>query len=205
MFEFQHFGFLPLILALEFRHSLFSGRNCRIILPWFLDLSHQHSKLRPRRISHQLFRWYFGVLSLIDYNTWGMKKPYFFDVRPLLPCFVPTAKGKAEDDDENNINITLMSSQNCKMCSKYCCHATQRCLGWNTNMADKVGYHDVSAYALFGRRPNNKLRLWAALLKFWFQTDLGREYRQGKQLLLTFFAMLTRWSRSKSYFYALIA
>ena len=88
-----------------------------------------------------------------------MKKPYFFDVRPLLPCFVPTAKGKAEDDDENNINITLMSSQNCKMCSKYCCHATQRCLGWNTNMADKVGYHDVSAYALFGRRPNNKLRL----------------------------------------------
>ena len=84
----------------------------------------------------------FGVLSLIDYNTWGMKKPYFFDVRPLLPCFVPTANGKAEDDDENNINITLMSSQNCKICSKYCCHATQRCLRWNTNMADKVGYHD---------------------------------------------------------------
>ena len=136
------FGFLPLILALEFRHSLFSGHNCCIILPWFLDLSHQHSKLRPRRISHQLFRWYFGVLYLIDYNTWGMKKPYFFHVRPLLPCFVPTANGKAEDDDENNINITLMSSQNCKMCSKYCCHATRCCLGWNTNMADKVGYHD---------------------------------------------------------------
>ena len=40
------------------------------------------------------------------------------------------------------INITLTSSKNCKMCPKYCCHATQRCLRWNTNMADEVGYHD---------------------------------------------------------------
>ena len=51
--------------------------------------------------------------------------------------------------------------------------------------------------------------LCAAQLKFWFQTDLGREnsascYRQGRQLLLTFLAMFTRWSRSTSYFYALI-
>ena len=43
------------------------------------------------------------------------------------------------------------------------------------------------------------------LLKFWFQTDLGREnsasyYRQGKQLLF----MLTRWSRSTSNLYSLI-
>ena len=41
--------------------------------------------------------------------------------------------------------------------------------------------------------------LCAAQLKFWFQTDLGREnsascYRQGRQLLLTFLAMFTRWS-----------
>ena len=49
----------------------------------------------------------------------------------------------------------------------------------------------------------------AAQLKFWFQTDLGCEnsasyYRQGRQLLLTFLTMVTRWSRSTSNFYALI-
>ena len=53
------------------------------------------------------------------------------------------------------------------------------------------------------------LCLCAAQLKFWFQTDLGREnsvscYRQGWRLLLTFLAMFTRWSRSTSNFYALI-
>ena len=53
------------------------------------------------------------------------------------------------------------------------------------------------------------LCLCAAQLKFWFQADLGREnsascYRQGRQLLLTFLAMFTRWSRSTSNFYALI-
>ena len=56
----------------------------------------------------------------------------------------------------------------------------------------------------------NMLCLCAAQLKFWFQTDLGREnsascYRQGRQLLLTFLAMFTRWSRSTSNFYALIS
>ena len=55
----------------------------------------------------------------------------------------------------------------------------------------------------------NMLCLCAAQLKFWFQTDLGREtsascYRQGRQLLLTFLAMFMRWSRSTSNFYALI-
>ena len=40
------------------------------------------------------------------------------------------------------------------------------------------------------------LCLCAAQLKFWFQTDLGREnsascYRQGRQLLLTFLTMVT--------------
>ena len=54
----------------------------------------------------------------------------------------------------------------------------------------------------------NMLCLCAAQLKFWFQTDLGREnsasYRQGRQLLLTFLALFTRWSRSTSNFYALI-
>ena len=54
------------------------------------------------------------------------------------------------------------------------------------------------------------LCLCAAQLKnFWFQTDLGRGnlasyYRQGKQLLLTFFSMVMRWSSSTSKFYALI-
>ena len=42
-----------------------------------------------------------------------------------------------------------------------------------------------------------------------FQTDLGREnsaiyYGQGRQLLLTFLTMVTRWSRSTFNFYALI-
>ena len=45
----------------------------------------------------------------------------------------------------------------------------------------------------------NMLCLCAAQLKFWFQTDLGREnsassYRQGRQLLLTFLAMFTRYA-----------
>ena len=53
------------------------------------------------------------------------------------------------------------------------------------------------------------LCLCAVQLKFWFQTDLGREnsasyYRQGRQLLLTLLTMVTRWSRSTSNFYALI-
>ena len=53
------------------------------------------------------------------------------------------------------------------------------------------------------------LCLCAAQLKFWFQTDLGREnsascYRQGRQLLLTFVTMFTSWSRSASNSYALI-
>ena len=55
----------------------------------------------------------------------------------------------------------------------------------------------------------NMLCLCATQLRFWFQTDLGREdsasyYRQGRQLLLTLLTMVTRWSRSTSNFYALI-
>ena len=51
--------------------------------------------------------------------------------------------------------------------------------------------------------------LCAALLKFEFEFDPGSEnsascYRQGRQLLLTFLTMVTRWSRSTSNFYALI-
>ena len=54
----------------------------------------------------------------------------------------------------------------------------------------------------------NKSCSWAALLKFWFRTDLGREnstgfYMQGRQSLLTFLTV-TRWSRSSSNFYVLI-
>ena len=56
----------------------------------------------------------------------------------------------------------------------------------------------------------NKSCSWAALLKFWFRTDLGREnstgfyiYMQGRQSLLTFLTV-TRWSRSTSNFYVLI-
>ena len=53
------------------------------------------------------------------------------------------------------------------------------------------------------------LCLCAAQLKFWFQTDLGGEiqpanYRQGRQLLLTFLTMGTHWSCSTSDFYGLI-
>ena len=51
----------------------------------------------------------------------------------------------------------------------------------------------------------NKLCFCAAQLKFWFKNDLGREnsascYRQGRQLLLTFLIMFTRWSPSKPIF-----
>ena len=51
---------------------------------------------------------------------------------------------------------------------------------------------------------------WAALLKCWFWTDLGRENStgfyicmQGRQSPLTFLTV-TRWSRSTSNFYVLI-
>ena len=51
--------------------------------------------------------------------------------------------------------------------------------------------------------------IYAAQLKFWFQTDLGRKnsasyYRQGRQLLSTLLIMITRWSLSSSNFYAAI-
>ena len=56
----------------------------------------------------------------------------------------------------------------------------------------------------------NKSCSWAALLKCWFRTDLGREnstgfyiYMQGRQSLLTFLTV-TRWSCSTSNFYVLI-
>ena len=46
----------------------------------------------------------------------------------------------------------------------------------------------------------------AAQLKFWFQSDLGREKSASyyRQLVLTFLTLVTRWSRSTSNFYALI-
>ena len=56
----------------------------------------------------------------------------------------------------------------------------------------------------------NKSCSWAALLKCWFRTDLGREnstgyyiYMQGRQSLLTFLTV-THWSRSTSNSYVLI-
>ena len=54
----------------------------------------------------------------------------------------------------------------------------------------------------------NKSCSWAAFLKFWSRTELGREnstgfYMQGRQSLLTF-VTVTRWSRSTSNFYVLI-
>ena len=63
--------------------------------------------------------------------------------------------------------------------------------------------------SIFLKCIRNKLCSWAALLKFWFQTDLAREnltgfYMQGRQSLLTFLTILTRWSRSTSNFQALI-
>ena len=56
---------------------------------------------------------------------------------------------------------------------------------------------------LFLKFTGDKLCLWGALLKFWFQTDLGRKnsaifYRQGRQLLLVFLTMVTLWSSPDS-------
>ena len=60
--------------------------------------------------------------------------------------------------------------------------------------------------SIFLKRIWNKSCSWAALLKCWFRTDLGREnstvfyiYMQGRQFLT-----VTRWSRSTSNLYALI-
>ena len=80
---------------------------------------------------------------MIEHNTWmGHEKTLLFRRSTASSLFNRPANEKAENRDENNINITLASSQKCKICSKYCCHATQRCLRWNTNLADEVGYHD---------------------------------------------------------------
>ena len=50
----------------------------------------------------------------------------------------------------------------------------------------------------------NKSCSWAALLKFWFPTDLGSENSTGFYMFLTFLTIVTRGSRSTSNFYALI-
>ena len=64
--------------------------------------------------------------------------------------------------------------------------------------------------SIFSKCIWNKSCSWAALLKRWFRTGLGREnstgfyiYMQGRQSLLTFLTV-TRWSRSTSNFYVLI-
>ena len=74
--------------------------------------------------------------------------------------------------------------------------------------ADKVLVFKWSQAQVYLKFIWNMLCLCAAQLKFWFQTDLGREnsasyYRQGRQLLLTLLTTVTRWSRSTSNFYAL--
>ena len=58
--------------------------------------------------------------------------------------------------------------------------------------------------SIFFKCPWNKSCSWAALKKFWFQTELRRENSTGFYMLLTFLTIVTRWSRSKSNFYALI-
>ena len=60
-----------------------------------------------------------------------------------------------------------------------------------------ISFQMVAGSSLFFLNSWNMLCLCAAQLKFWFQTDLGREnsassYRQGRQLLLTFLAMFAR-------------
>ena len=67
----------------------------------------------------------------------------------------------------------------------------------------------LSPLALRSCGGSHMLCLCAAQLKSWSQTYLGREtlasyYRQGRQLLLTFLTLVTRWSRPTSNFYALI-
>ena len=73
-----------------------------------------------------------------------------------------------------------------------------------------TSFQMIAGLSLFFKKSIwNMSCLCAAQLRFWFQTDLGREnsasyYRQGRQLLLTLLTMVTRWSRSTSNFYALI-
>ena len=58
----------------------------------------------------------------------------------------------------------------------------------------------------FKRIGNRKLRLWAALLKFWFQADLGRENSAsfpGREFAFDL-TIVTLWSRFTSNFYSLI-
>ena len=67
----------------------------------------------------------------------------------------------------------------------------------------------ASSSSIFLKCIWNKSCSWAALLKFCFRTDLGREnstgfYMQGGQSLLTFLTV-THWSRSTSNCYVLIS
>ena len=81
---------------------------------------------------------------------------------------------------------------------------------WSYPLTSKLVFKWSQAQVQFFFLIHMKLLcLCAAQLKFWLQTDLGREnsascYRQGRQLLLFFLTMVTRWSRSTSNFYALI-
>ena len=72
-----------------------------------------------------------------------------------------------------------------------------------------TSFQVIAGSSVFFKFIWNMLCLCAAQLKFWFQTDLGREnsascYRQERKLLLTFLTMVTRLSRSTFNFYALI-
>ena len=68
----------------------------------------------------------------------------------------------------------------------------------------------IAGSSSFFKYIGNKLlyeRLWATLLKLKLTSEAKNSssyYRQGRQLLLTFLAMVTHWSRSTSNFYALI-
>ena len=79
---------------------------------------------------------------------------------------------------------------------------------WSYPLASCYFSNDRRLKFIFFKCIWNKSCSWAALLKFWFRPDLGREnstgfYMQGRQSLLTFLPV-TRWSRSTCKFYVLI-
>ena len=81
-----------------------------------------------------------------------------------------------------------------------------RVLFWIYPVTNYYLLNDRRLKFIFFKCMLNKLCSWAVPLRFWFETDLGRQNSAGfyMQSLLTFLTMVTCWSRSSSNFYALI-
>ena len=140
--------------------------------------------------------------------TWNRKKIYLF-------CALKHRLVKWEMDEERTILTSKYHSlESWKYLTSF---FKKRSCFLIFNLNNSLSIFEVIRWqiTIFQMIAGFKKFIWnmscisAAQLKFWFQTDLGREnsasyYRQGRELLLTLLTIITRWSRSSSNFYAVI-